>query len=127
MCHLKGATTGKNIPEEVTKLFEKYKIDKAKLVGRKNEGAPSMIWKNKGFTKVFLEEMKLDACNVLVNRCIINQKKYYSKVIGFEDVMKHVIKAVNFVHSGALNHLQFKEILTDLETEFWDVVFVFRF
>lgn len=116
MCHLKGTATGKNIANEVTKLFEKYKLDKTKLCGITTDGAPSMIGKHKGFTKIFLEEMTLDACNVLVNHCIIHQENLCSKVLGFEDVMKHVVKAVNFIRSRALNHRQFKEILADLET-----------
>ena len=33
MCHLKGTATGKNIIDEVTKLFEKYKLSKNKLCG----------------------------------------------------------------------------------------------
>ena len=108
MCHLKGTTTGKDIADEMTKLFEKYKLDKTKLCEITTDRTPSKIGKRKCFIKIFLEEMKSDACNVLVNHCIIHQEILCSKVLGFEDVMKHVVKTLNFIHSRALNQREFK-------------------
>ena len=74
MCHLKGTTTGKNISDGETNLFKKYKLDKTKLCGITTGGAPSMIGKHRGFTKIFLVEIKLDACNLLVNSCLFIKK-----------------------------------------------------
>ena len=95
MCHLTWTTTGKNIGYDVTKLLEIFKLSKTKLCGITTDRAPSMTGKYKSFTKTFLEEMELDACNVLFNHCNIHQENLYSKVLGFEDMMKHVAKTVN--------------------------------
>ncbi len=97
MCLSKGRTTGKDIADDVIRLFDKNKLDKERLSGITTDGAPAMVGKFKGFAKIFLEEMNLDSCNVLVNHCIIHQENVCSKVLGFEDVMKTVVKAVNFI------------------------------
>uniref|UniRef100_H2YP50 SPIN-DOC-like zinc-finger domain-containing protein n=1 Tax=Ciona savignyi TaxID=51511 RepID=H2YP50_CIOSA len=55
MASMHSTTTGQNICEEVTKLMNKFEIDSSKLVGITTDGAPSMVGKNNGFVKRFLD------------------------------------------------------------------------
>ena len=113
------STTGQNICEEVTKLMNKFEIDSSKLVGITADGAPSMVGKNNGFVKRFLDVIQTE--NVLVSHCIIHQESLCSKVLGFGKVMKNVVSCVNFIRSRGLNHRQFKSFLQALNSDYPDV------
>ena len=70
MASMKATTTGQNICEEVIKMMKKFEIDTSKLVGITTDGAPSMVGKNNGFAKRFLDFIQGE--DVLVNHCIIH-------------------------------------------------------
>uniref|UniRef100_H2ZD91 Uncharacterized protein n=1 Tax=Ciona savignyi TaxID=51511 RepID=H2ZD91_CIOSA len=119
MASMHSTTTGQNICEEVTKLMNKFEIDSSKLVGITTDGAPSMVGKNNGFVKRFLDVIQTE--NVLVSHCIIHQENLCSKVLGFGEVMKNVVSCVNYIRSRGLNHRQFKSFLQALNSDYPDV------
>lgn len=53
--------------------------------------------------------------------CIVHQENLCAKNVGFKDVMKDVIKVVNFIRSHALNHREFKSLLADVDAEYGDI------
>uniref|UniRef100_H2Z349 SPIN-DOC-like zinc-finger domain-containing protein n=1 Tax=Ciona savignyi TaxID=51511 RepID=H2Z349_CIOSA len=75
------------------------------LVSLRMEHPPSMVGKNNGFVKRFLDVIQTE--NVLVSHCIIHQENLCSKVL-FGEVMKNVVSCVNYIRSRGLNHRQFK-------------------
>ena len=82
-----------------------------------------MSGKIKGFTKLLMDELGVKKCYIPVNHCIIYQENLCSKVLGFEDVMKKVVQSVNFIHSQALNHRQFKAMLDGLDSKYGDLAY----
>ena len=119
MASMQSTTTGQNICEEVTKLMNKFEIDSSKLVGITTDGAPSMVGKNNGFVKRFLDVIQTK--NVLVSHCIIHQESLCSKVLGLGEVMKNVVSCFNYIRSRGLNHRQFKSFLQALNSDYPDV------
>ena len=119
MARMQSTTTGQNICEEVTKLMNKFEIDSSKLIGVTTDGAPSMVGKNNGFVKRFLDVIQTE--NVLVSHCIIHQESLCSKVLGFGEVIKNVVSCVNYIRSRGLNHRQFKSFLQALNSNYPDV------
>ena len=79
MASMIAITTGQNICKEVIKMMKKFEIDTSKLVGITTNGAPSMVGKNNGFVKRFLDVIQGE--DVLVNHCIIHQENLCSKVL----------------------------------------------
>ena len=97
MASMKATTTGQNICEEVIKMMKKFEIDTSKLVGITTDAAPSMVGKNNGFVKRFLDVIQGE--DVLVNHCIIHHENLCSKVLDFGEVMKNVASCVNYIRS----------------------------
>ena len=116
MASMQSTTTGQSICEEVTKLINKFEIDSFKLVGITTDGAPSMVGKNNGFVKRFLDVIQTEY--VLVSHCIIHQESLCSKVLGFGEAMKNVVSCVNYIRSRGLNHRQFKSFLQALNSDY---------
>ena len=116
MAIMQSTTTGQNICEEVTKMMNKFEIDSSKLVGITTDGAASMVGKNNGFVKRFLDVIQTK--NVLVSHCIIHQESLCSKVLSFGEVMKNVVSCVNYIRSRGLNHRQFKLFLQALNSDY---------
>ena len=82
-----------------------------------------MTGKIKGFTKLFMDELRVKKSDIAVNHSIIHQENLCSKILGFEDITKKVVQSVNFIRSQALNHQQFKSILDELDSEYGDLIY----
>ena len=101
--------------------MNKHHIDPLKLRGLTTDGAPAMTGKNNGFSTKLIEA--LDVKEVVIYHCIIHQENLCSKVLDFPEVMKQLVKCVNFIRSRGLNHRQFKEFLEDINSDCEDVVY----
>ena len=55
-----------------------------------------MTGKIKGFTKLFMDELRVKKSDIAVNHSIIHQENLCSKILGFEDITKKVVQSVNF-------------------------------
>ncbi|XP_067939789.1 general transcription factor II-I repeat domain-containing protein 2A-like [Watersipora subatra] len=93
MASMSSRTTGQDICDQVMKLMDKFELDPSRLAGLTTDGAPSMIKKINGFTKKFLDA--IGPPELVVNHCIIHQDNLCTKILGFTDVMKSVVKFVN--------------------------------
>ncbi|XP_067929495.1 general transcription factor II-I repeat domain-containing protein 2A-like [Watersipora subatra] len=118
---MSSTTTGQDICDQVVKLMDKFELDPSRLAGLTTDGAPSMAGKINGFTKKFLDAIGLP--EVVVNHCIIHQKNLCTKILGFTDVMKSVVKCVNYIRARGLIHHQFKAFLEELDSDYPDVVY----
>lgn len=89
------------------------------------DGAPSMIGSKIGMVTLLSEHMKEKGIqtDLIKYHCIIHQQNLIGKSLGFDHVMKKVVKAVNFIRSRGLNHRQFKEFLDEIECEYGDVLY----
>lgn len=53
----------------------------------------------KGFIKFFMDGLRVDITDIMVNNCIINLENVCPSVLGFQDIIKKVVQSVNFIHS----------------------------
>ena len=53
--------------------------------------------------------------------CIIHQEALCSCVLKFDNIMKYVFTAVNFIHSRGLNRWQFRSFLEQIRSDYQDV------
>lgn len=123
---MKDTTKGKDIFEEIVKVFNAFNLDWAKLNGVTTDGAPAMVGKNIGVVaniKTELSRRKIDENQLLSFHCIIHQEDLCAKTIKFKHVMEVVVSCVNFIKSRGLNHRQFQQFLHDLEAEYGDLIF----
>ncbi|XP_067937186.1 general transcription factor II-I repeat domain-containing protein 2A-like [Watersipora subatra] len=121
MAIMSSTTTGQDICDQVVTLMDQFELDPSRLAGLTTDGTPSMTGKINGFTKKFLDA--IGSPEVGVNHCIIHQETLCTKILGFTDVMKSVVKCVNYIRARGLNHRQFKAFLEELDSDYPDVVY----
>ncbi|XP_067931084.1 general transcription factor II-I repeat domain-containing protein 2B-like [Watersipora subatra] len=118
---MSSTTTAQDICDQVVKLMDKFELNPSRLAGLTTDGVPSMTGKINGFTNKFLDA--IGSPGVVVNHCIIHQENLCTKILGFTDVMKSVVKCVNYIRARGLNHRHFKAFLEELDSDYPDVVY----
>ncbi|XP_064110289.1 general transcription factor II-I repeat domain-containing protein 2A-like [Macrobrachium nipponense] len=116
-----GTTKGEDILKAFTDHFENRGVDIGKIFAITTDGAPAMVGKNKGFTKLVEEKI---GHPILKLHCIIHQENLCAKISSFvlKKVMTTVTKIVNFVvaHSP-LTHRQFQAFLEEVDSVYKDI------
>ena len=70
-----------------------------------------------------MNELGAKNSDIVINHCIIHQENLCSKVLGFKDIVKKVVQALNFMCSQALNHWQIKALLDEFDSKYGDLVY----
>lgn len=78
----------------------------------KREGAVAHIRK---------EAAAVGNTEVMQYHCILHQENLCAKSLGFADVMKDVVKTVNFIRSHGLTHREFQNFLKEVDAAYGDV------
>jgi hypothetical protein len=120
---LKDTTKSRDLLEALTSTLNRFLLQLI-LSGLTTDGAPAMVGKHEGSVKLIENEAsKVGKTSMLNFHCIIHQENLCSKSLKMENVMKVVVKTVNFIKSKGLNHLQFQEFLKSLDSDYDDVPF----
>ena len=85
------------------------------------DNAPAIVTSKNRFVFFFEKYAKKIIDNkhdTIKFHCIIHQEALYAKSPGFADVMKVVVKAVNFLLSCALNRQEFQDPLAEVNTQY---------
>ncbi|XP_067940498.1 general transcription factor II-I repeat domain-containing protein 2A-like [Watersipora subatra] len=83
------------------------------------DGAPSVIGCHNGLIAK-VRELQPD---VIAVHCIIHQKNLSAKIIITDHANSVVVKIINYIRSQGLDHLEFQEFLTHLDSQSEDVVY----
>lgn len=121
-----GTTRGEDLFEKLVIALNKFDLSFEKLSGLTTDGAPAMVGSHKGLTALVKQEMSrlsLDPGDLIVCHCIIHQESLCAKCLRLNNVMSTVVSTVNFIKSKGLNSRQFKELLSDLEAVYGDLVY----
>jgi hypothetical protein len=122
---IKGSTTGADILKALLQCTTDMQLDLLKLVSVTTDGAPAMVGKNKG--AVALLQKHLEGLGIKHNvrkvHCIIHQEALCAKKSNLKDVMDVVVKAVNVILSRGLNHRQFRQLLSEAENQYGDLLY----
>lgn len=104
--------------------MENLSIPLDKIVEISTDGAPAMASINVGVAGTVSNDIKnLTGREMFVNLCTIHQQNLCAKILNMPNVTTPVIKLINFLKFGALNHCQFKEFLKDLGSKYVDVIY----
>ncbi len=90
------------------------------------DGSPNLTGKNIGLLKWLQDKVKDETPNseeLIFLHCIIHQEAMCKSVLKLENVVKVVVKLVNFIRATALNHRQFIQLLNETEGEHDDLLY----
>ena len=121
---LRDTTTGEDIFEKVKELFTDLELDWGKLASVSTDGAAAMLGKKDGFQgrlQRHLAELGLPSIPFI--HCVIHRENLCAKSlsISINQIMKVVVKIVNFIRARGLNHRQFRSLLEDLGSDYDDI------
>ncbi|XP_077968766.1 general transcription factor II-I repeat domain-containing protein 2A-like [Styela clava] len=122
---MKGTTTGADILSALLLCIGDMDLDLSKMVSITTDGAPAMTGKNRGVSALLqkhISDLGIDNDSVKIH-CLIHQEALCAKALSLKGVMDTVVKAVNIVLSQGLNHRQFRQLLSDAENEYGDLLY----
>uniref|UniRef100_UPI00358F5BAB general transcription factor II-I repeat domain-containing protein 2B-like n=1 Tax=Myxine glutinosa TaxID=7769 RepID=UPI00358F5BAB len=70
-----------------------------------------------------MSRLSLDPSELVVCHCIIHQENLCAQSLKLNNVMTTVVSTINVIKSRGLNSRQFKELLSELESEYGDLVY----
>ncbi|XP_042891739.1 general transcription factor II-I repeat domain-containing protein 2A-like [Penaeus japonicus] len=124
LCCLKpmhGTTKGEDVLKTFTDHFEDRGVDIRKIFAVTTNGAPTMVGKDEGFTKMVEDRI---GHPILKLPCIIHQEDLCAKILSSDlnEVMATVAKIANFlVAHSSLVHWQFQSFLEEVDGTYKDV------
>ena len=122
---MKGTTTGRDIFQELEACIDRSGLPWDKLVSVATDDAPAMCSEKVGvvgLVKAKRSQLSLSGPFTAVH-CILHQEALCGKSLQMKDVMSVVVKTVNFIRSRGLNHRQFTSFLSDLDTEYGELLY----
>ena len=124
MVSLKDRTRGLDRCDAVFDAIDKSNLQWSQLVGVTTDGTPSMTGKESGLVTLLKSKAADNSKSDLIHyHCIVHQEALVTRVLNINDVIKIVLKCVNFNKKTELNRRQFKTFLQECNTEYGDVVY----
>ena len=109
---LKDTTRGIDFKNSLDTVLSNTGIPLNNLVSVATDGAPAMIGKNIGLVGLLKTDPKIP--DFLSIHCIIHREYLVAKYFKYENVIKIVLKIVNYIRASSKNHRKFKNFLEDL-------------
>ena len=98
MISLKDRTRGSDLCHAVSDAIDKSNLQWSQLVGVTTHGAPSMTGKKSGLVTLLIKKAIDHSESDLIHyHCIIHQEALVARVLSINDVMKILVKCVNFI------------------------------
>ena len=121
---LKDTTTGVNIFEAIKHVIDVLGLRLNNICGVMTDGAPAMIGKANGAVSLIEKEMRNNGIErqLVRTHCIIHLEALCAKSIKMQEVMRVVIKLVNFVRARGLYHRQFQQLLEEMDNQYGDLL-----
>ena len=120
-CHALNSTTrGIDVFCTVNSFFEAEGINWSKVKAVCTDGAPSMPGRNSGFQAL----VKVSP-DVIANHCMIHREALAAKTLldPLNNVLKDVVKVVNYVKSSALNTRLFRNLCESMDADRKNLLF----
>nr|XP_057931891.1 general transcription factor II-I repeat domain-containing protein 2 [Doryrhamphus excisus] len=120
---LKGQTRGTDLFVSVCSTVDDMKLQWNKVTGIITDGAPAMAGERSGLSSLVCNKVSEEGGSAIKLHCIIHQEVLCAKYMKYDNVMKPVIKTINYIRSKALCHRQFQQFLLDIQAEYGDVLY----
>ena len=80
------------------------------------DSVPAIVNSKDGFVSLLKKHVKEigNKYDILEFHCIVHKEALCTKLTEFANVLKVVVKAVNFIVSHVLNHQQFQHLLAEI-------------
>ena len=103
------------------KQFSLFIID---IYGRVTDGALAMAGKREALVKL-IEDDAIAAPNshLMKYHSIVHQENLCTKALKMDNVMKIIIKTMNFRRAKGLNNRQFQEFLKSTDADYGDIIY----
>ena len=100
-------------------------LNLSNICGVTTYGAPAMVGKVKGVVSLIEKEMRNAGIEIKLVRthCIIHLEALCAKSLKMQEVMRVVIKIVNFVRARGLYHRQFQHMLEEMDNQYGDLLY----
>ena len=105
LCHIMGATTGKDIYEYVNLPLDIFNIDRKIIYLITTDGAPALTGKYNGFITSFKEFVDHE---ILSYHCLIHQQQLCAQKLSMKHLMTDLVKVVKIT---GFKSLQIQSIL----------------
>ena len=110
---LKDRTRGIDVKASMMAAFAKANLPIPKLTAIATDGAPAMVGSVNGLLGLCKADQTFpEFWNF---HCIIHREQLVSKSLNLDKVMKPVMEIVNYIRTHALNHRQFRNLITELD------------
>jgi len=121
---LKDTTTGRDVFKALESSVEGAGLKWEKLVSVATDGAPAMCSENCGVIGlVKAKQLELGCQPIVPVHCLIHQEVLCGKSVKLRNVMDVVVKIVNTIRAGNLNHRQFKTLLEQMDSEYGELLY----
>ena len=122
---LKDTTTGVNMFEAIKHVIDVLGLRLNNICGVTTDGAPAIIGKANGAVSLIEKEMRNNGIErqLVRTHCIIHLEALCAKSIKMQEVMREVIKLVNFVRARGLYHRQFQQLLEEMDNQYGDLLY----
>ena len=128
MVSLKDTTTGENIFQGIMSVMGSLGLNLSNICEVTTYGAPAMVGKVKGVVSLIEKEMRNAGIEIKLVRthCIIHLEALCAKSLKMQEVMRVVIKFVNFVLARGLYHRQFQHMLEEMDNQYGDLLYYYE-
>lgn len=110
---LETTTTARDVFEKVGSFFQNHQITWGSVCGVCTDGAPAMLGCRSGFQRLVSNESP----KVIGTHCMIHRQVLATKTLpqSFQEILKGVVSAVNFVKASALNSRLFQKLCQEMD------------
>ena len=112
---IRETTCGVDIKNALDEALTRFHVPLNKLVSVATNGAQAMVDKRVGLIGLMKCDPKFP--EFLPIHCIIYREHFAAKHFRYENVIKTVLKIVNFIRVNKKNHWQFRNFVEELELE----------
>jgi hypothetical protein len=97
------------------------------LVPPVTDEVPRMSGRNSGMSSLITNDVKnITDHDLIICHCLIHHENMCAKSLKMTNVVTVVSKFVNFIMSKGINHHQFKDFWSDMESEYRDVLLLYK-
>ena len=110
---LKDRTRGTDVKASMMAAFARANLPIPKLTAIAMDGAPAMVGSVNGLLGLCkADQIFPEFWNF---HCIIHREQLMSESLNLDNVMKPVMEIINYIRTHALNHRQFRNLITELD------------
>ncbi|XP_070405911.1 general transcription factor II-I repeat domain-containing protein 2-like [Nothobranchius furzeri] len=119
----KSQTRGTYLFVSLCSAVDDMKLQWNKVTGIITDGAPALAGERSGLSTLVCNKVSEEGGSAIKLHRIVHEEVLCGKYMKYDNVMKPVMKAINYIRSKELCHRQFQQFLLDIQAEYGDVLY----